>query len=52
MGTIATVVTYFMQNMTGVVEIMTTEGNEILLIPIGIFAVGATIGLAKRLIGA
>lgn len=52
MGTIATVVTYFMQNMSGVVETMTAEGNEILLIPVGIFTAGATIGLAKRLIGA
>ena len=46
--------TIFQQLMTWVgnlLETITTEGNEILLIPVGIFVVGAVIGLASRLIG-
>lgn len=37
--------------MTQIVTTMTSEGNEIMLIPVGIFIVGAAIGLAGRLIG-
>ena len=46
--------TIFTQIMTWVGNLLTTitaEGNEILLIPVGIFVVGATIGLVSRLIG-
>lgn len=42
-------------NLTGwmgdIVTTITSEGNEIMLIPVGIFVVGAAIGLASRLIG-
>ena len=37
--------------MGDIVGTMTTSGNEIMLLPIGIFVVGAAIGLASRLIG-
>lgn len=37
--------------MTDIVTTMTATGNEIMLIPVGIFVVGAVIGLASRLIG-
>lgn len=37
--------------MGDIVNTMTTDGNELMLLPIGIFAVGAVIGLAGRLIG-
>lgn len=37
--------------MGDIVGTMTTEGNEIMLLPIGVFVVGAAIGLASRLIG-
>ena len=46
--------TIFTQLMTWVGSLLTTitaEGNEILLIPVGIFVVGAVIGLCSRLIG-
>ena len=46
--------TIFSQLMTWVGNLLTTitaEGNEILLIPVGIFVVGAVIGLCSRLIG-
>lgn len=44
----------FTQLMTWVGSLLTTittPGNEILLLPIGIFAVGAVIGLCSRLLG-
>lgn len=41
----------FTQWMGGIVDTMTSEGNEIMLLPIGIFVVGGAIGLAARLIG-
>lgn len=44
----------FTQLMTWVSSLLTTittAGNEILLIPVGIFVVGAVIGLVSRLIG-
>lgn len=47
-GTIVTSVTGWMGN---IVTTMTAEGNEIMLLSIGIFVVGAAIGLAGRLIG-
>lgn len=34
-----------------VVALITKSGNEILLVPVGIFVFGAVIGLACRLIG-
>jgi hypothetical protein len=46
--TVFTAITGFMGDIVGV---MTTEGNEIMLIPVGIFVAGAAIGLAGRLIG-
>ncbi len=45
------VVTQFAAWMGNVVTTMTSDGNEIMLIPVGIFCFGAAIGLAKRLIG-
>lgn len=47
-GTIFTSLTGWMGN---IVTTMTAEGNELMLLPIGIFVVGAVIGLAGRLIG-
>lgn len=47
-GTIVTSVTGWMGD---IVTTMTAEGNEIMLLSIGIFVVGAAIGLAGRLIG-
>lgn len=49
MQTIGTVFNQFMTWMTSLVT--TIASSELLLLPIGIFCVGATIGLAKRLIG-
>ncbi len=43
--------TQFTTWMGGIVETMTASGNEIMLLPIGIFVVGGAIGLASRLIG-
>lgn len=37
--------------MGDIVGTMTESGNEIMLLPIGVFVVGAAIGLASRLIG-
>ena len=37
--------------MSNIVSTVTKSGNEIMLIHIGIFVVGAVIGLASRLIG-
>ena len=37
--------------MTEIVTTMTASGNELMLLPVGIFVVGAAIGLAGRLIG-
>lgn len=47
-GTVVTSVTGWMGN---IVSTITAEGNEIMLLSIGIFVVGAAIGLAGRLIG-
>lgn len=48
LGTIFTQMTTWMGS---IVTTMTAEGNEIMLLPVGIFVVGAAIGLAGRLIG-
>lgn len=53
-GGLTSLGTIFSQLMTWVGSLLTTitaSGNEILLIPVGIFVVGAVIGLASRLIG-
>ena len=51
MTSIGTLFTQFTSWMTSIVTTMTAEGNEIMLIPVGIMVVGAVIGLASRLIG-
>lgn len=38
--------------MGDIVTTMTTAGNELMLIPVGLMVVGGAIGLGKRLIGA
>lgn len=44
--------TLFTQFTTWMGSLVTTiASNELLLLPVGIFCVGATIGLAQRLIG-
>lgn len=51
MAGLGTLFTQFTTWMGSIVTTMTSDGNEIMLIPIGIFVVGAAIGLAGRLIG-
>lgn len=51
MSSLATLFTTFTGWMTSVVTTMTASGNEIMLLPVGVFVVGAAIGLAGRLIG-
>ena len=51
MAGLSTLFTNFAGWMGDIVETMTTSGNEIMLLPVGIFVVGAAIGLAGRLIG-
>ena len=48
---LSTLFTAFAGWMTEIVTTMTASGNEIMLLPIGIFVVGGAIGLASRLIG-
>jgi len=48
---LSTLFTSFTGWMSNIVTTMTTEGNEIMLLPIGVFVVGSAIGLAGRLIG-
>lgn len=48
---LGTLFTEFTGWMGDIVSTMTTSGNEIMLLPIGVFVVGAAIGLAGRLIG-
>lgn len=48
---LTTLFTQFTTWMTSIVDVMTQEGNEIMLIPVGFFVVGGVIGLASRLIG-
>lgn len=51
MAGLGTLFSTFTGWMGDIVTTMTAEGNEIMLIPIGIFVVGSAIGLASRLIG-
>lgn len=51
MAGLSTLFTSFTGWMGNIVSTMTAEGNEIMLLPIGIMVVGAAIGLASRLIG-
>lgn len=51
MSSLATLFTSFTGWMGNIVSTMTAEGNELMLLPIGIFVVGGAIGLASRLIG-
>lgn len=51
MAGLETLFTTFTGWMGDIVTTMTTSGNEIMLLPIGVFVVGAAIGLAGRLIG-
>lgn len=48
---LSTLFTTFTGWMGDIVTTMTKSGNEIMLLPIGVFVVGAAIGLAGRLIG-
>lgn len=51
-GAMATLGTIFTQIMTWVGDLVSTISSEpLLLLPVGIFVVGAVIGLASRLIG-
>lgn len=51
-GALATLGGLFTQFMTWMTSIVTTiASNEILMLGIGIWVVGASIGLAKRIIG-
>lgn len=49
LSSLGTVFTWIMGNISTVVT--TIVGSPLLLLPVGIFAAGATIGLAKRFIG-
>lgn len=51
MASLTTLFSSFTGWMADIVTTMTAEGNEIMLIPVGIMVVGAAIGLASRLIG-
>ncbi len=51
MTSLGTVFSWFTTQMGAMVDTITAEGNEILLLAIGIFVAGAVIGLARRLIG-
>lgn len=51
MSSLTTLFSSFTSWMGDIVSTMTAEGNEIMLLPVGIFIVGAAIGLAGRLIG-
>lgn len=48
---LTTIFTTLMGWVGNLLTTITTPGNEILLIPVGIFVVGAVIGLCSRLIG-
>ena len=48
---LGTIFTQLMGWVTSLLTTITATGNEILLIPVGIFVVGAVIGLCSRLIG-
>lgn len=51
MTSLGTLFTQFTTWMGNIVSTMTASGNEIMLLPVGVFVVGAAIGLAGRLIG-
>lgn len=51
MAGLTTIFTQMTTWMGSIVDVMTQEGNEIMLLPVGIFVVGAAIGLSGRLIG-
>lgn len=51
MASLTTLFTAFTGFMGNIVTTMTAEGNELMLIPVGLFVVGGAIGLASRLIG-
>lgn len=51
MAAVTTLFTAFTGFMGNIVTTMTAEGNELMLIPVGLFVVGGAIGLASRLIG-
>ena len=51
MAVLTTLFSAFTGFMSEIVTTMTTEGNELMLIPVGLFVVGGAIGLASRLIG-
>lgn len=51
LASLGTIFSQFTTWMTDMVNTITASGNEILLLAVGIFAVGAVIGLARRLIG-
>lgn len=51
MDSVITVTGHMFTQMGEVVKTMLTTGNELMLIPIGIFVAGAAIGLAARIIG-
>ena len=51
MDSLSTLFTQLMSWVSSLLQTVTAEGNEILLIPVGIFVVGAVIGLCSRLIG-
>ena len=48
---LGTIFTQLMSWVSSLLTTITATGNEILLIPVGIFVVGAVIGLCSRLIG-
>lgn len=50
MSLVTSLFTTFVGYMTEIVTMMTTQGNEIMLIPLGLFVVGGVIGLAKKLL--
>lgn len=50
-SSLTTIFTQLTTWMGSMVTTMTAEGNEIMLLPVGIFVAGAVIGLAGRLIG-
>ena len=51
MTALTTIFTQIMSWVGSLLTTITSPGNEILLIPVGIFVVGAVIGLCSRLIG-
>ena len=51
MDSLSTLFTALMGWVGNLLTTITAEGNEILLIPVAIFVVGACIGLVSRLIG-